>query len=161
MSTAVTPSIVTAGSEASAPKTTCIVKQVANTLTKQFTLHTGPMTAQQQRLDDHCKETRLQQTPGCYTLSSQLEKYKDKNHRFKDVVFAELFPGRVEEILKESMGTKNCAFVVKLRFKWCNNEQNLGSRNINNFDRVAQQFPHSRFGVCAPFAPKSHPVLPS
>lgn len=59
------------------------------------------------------------------------------------------------------MGMKNCAFAVKLLSKLCNDEQNLGSRNVNNFGQVNSSPTCPLHSVCAPFAPKSHPTLPS
>ena len=161
MSTTPPPLTAAASSAAAAPKARRITKEAATALLQHFALVKWPLNKSLPRSDLHGDLAAIAKKYGLTKkqVARQLKSCKDKKYRMKDIVL-DFSPERIKEMLEEEIGMERRAFVVEVLSKLRDNDRNLGSRDVNNFARVIQQFPPSLSGACAPFAPRTRPTLP-
>ena len=129
------------------PKATRITKEAATTLLQYFTLAKWPLNKSLPRSDLHGDLAAIAKKYGLTKkqVARQLKSYKEKKYRMKDVVL-DFSPERIKEMLEEGIGMESRAFVVEVLSKLRDNDRNLGSRDVDNFARVIQQFPPVALG---------------
>ena len=158
MSTTSTPSTAAASSAAAAPKATRITKEAATALLQHFTLAEWPLNKSLPRSNLHGDLAAIAKK---YSLTKkqvarQLKSYKDKKYRMKDIVL-DFSPEQIKEMLEEGIGMESRAFVVDVLSKLRDDDRNLGSRDVDNFARVIQQFPPVALGCLRSFCAQDSP----
>ena len=140
------------------PKATRITKEAATTLLQYFTLAKWPLNKSLPRSDLHGDLAAIAKKYGLTKkqVARQLKSYKEKKYRMKDVVL-DFSPERIKEMLEEGIGMESRAFVVEVLSKLRDNDRNLGSRDVDNFARVIQQFPPVALGCLRCFCAQDSP----